>query len=204
MAVCLDELLGMSRSPAWLSSFFNEVGRRAGQTIDRADWSAVVPFIATRDEKFFNDRAFMLTIEPASLTIVSGHVEEGIDAERWAVSLGLDQLKTGGAILGLAEDAANWYPASLVGAASLVGTPWLMPVQKDVFHVLRRTRQTLTDVERIALAKLTAAERKATRRGKRWHIHDLKGYAAAHQAADAALEVAGVNRRLKVVLRHFW
>ena len=42
----------------------------------------------------------------------------------------------------LAEDAATWYPASLSTAATLLGTPCLMPVQKDVFHVLRRAHQT--------------------------------------------------------------
>ena len=196
MTHCLDELLGTSRSPAWLGPFFNQAGRRAGHVLEHADWSAVAPFFATRDEKFFDGRAYLLTIHPISLAIVSGHVEDNVDAERWAVSLGLDQLKTGGAIQGLAEDAANWYPASLAGAASLVGTPWLMPVQKDVFHVLERTTQTLIGVERHAFAKLKTAQKKASRRGRLWHIRDFDGCEAAHQAADAALEVAGQL--------HFW
>jgi hypothetical protein len=190
MTHCLDELLGTSRSPAWLCPFFNQAGERAGQVLDRADWTAVAPFVATRDELFFDGRAYLLTTEPASLAVVSGHVEDSVDLDRWAVSLALDQLKTGGAIQGLAEDAANWYPGSLAGAAALVDTPWLMPVQKDVFHVLERTTQTLRDVERVALGKLATAEKKATRDGRLWRIRDLDGYEVAHQTADAAVQLA--------------
>lgn len=191
MRVCLDELLGEPRSPAWLCTHFNQAGRRAGEVLAAADWSAMAPFIATRDEKFFDGRAYLLTIDPKSLTVVSGHVEDGVDSECWGVSLALDQLKTGGAIIGLAEDAANWYPASLAAAANLAGSPWLMPVQKDVFHVLDRAYQTLTDVERLALGKLATAEKMAKRRQSGlWVIRDLAGYKAAHQAADAAVQVA--------------
>lgn len=190
MTHCLDELLGTSRSPAWLCPFFNQAGQRAGQVLDRADWSAVAPFVATRDELFFDGRAYLLTTHPASLAVVSGHVEDSVDLDRWAVSLALDQLKTGGAIQGLAEDAANWYPGSLAGAADLVNTPWLMPVQKDVFHVLQRATQTLGDVERVALGKLSTAEKKASRAGRLWRIRDFDGYEEAHQAADIAVQIA--------------
>lgn len=176
MRVCLGELLGEPRSPAWLCSHVSEAGRRAGRVLERADWTGMAPFIASRDEKFFDGRAYLLTIDPRSLAIVSGHVEDGVDSDRWAVSLALDQIKTGGAILGLAEDAAKWYPASLAGSANLVGTPWLMPVQKDVFHVLHRSFQALIDVERIALSKLATAEKKATRRGRMLHIRDFIPY----------------------------
>lgn len=188
MSVCLEELLSERRSAPWLSAHFNAAGRRAGEVLAAADWSAVAPFEATRDEKFFDGRAYLLTVDPRSLAIVSGHVEDSVDSDRWAVSLALDQLRTGGAILGLAEDAANWYGASLAGSAKLLGTPWLMPVQKDVFHVLMRARQTLRDVERAALGRLATAEKKATHLPSGlWIIRDFDGYEAAYQTADATI-----------------
>ena len=191
METCLAEALGTSRSPAWLSVFLNQGGRRAGEVFAGADWSGVNPFVASRDEKFWDDWAYLLTVDPKSLAIVSAHVEETVDADRWAVSLALDQDRTKGAIIGLAEDAANWYPASLVEAVALTGAPEVLPVQKDVFHVLSRARQTLTDLERTALAKLAAAEKKATRHAHGWwHIHKWDGWQAAHAEADAALDRA--------------
>ena len=199
MEACLDELLGETRSPTWLSIFLNGGGERAGRVLDGADWSAVTPFIATRDEKFYDDRAYLLTTEPKSLAVVSGHVEDGVDGDRWAVSLALDQDKTGHAIQGLAEDAATWYPASVKEAAALLGTPYLMPVQKDVYHVQSQARQTLTDLERTALDKLAAAEKQATRHPSGlWHISKgcFDTWKAAHAAADAALERAQAL--------HFW
>ena len=193
METCLEELLGTARSPAWLSIFLSEAGERAGRVLDEADWSAVKPFIATRDEKFFHDRAYLLTVEPQSMAVVSGHVEDGVDGDRWAVSLALDQDRIDHAIIGLAEDAAKWYPSSLTEAAALLDTPHLMPVQKDVFHVLARARQTLTDLERTALKKLATAEKKATRhKSGMWLIRkgQFDSWEAAHAAADAALDRA--------------
>jgi hypothetical protein len=82
MTRCLDELLDTSRSPAWLCPLFNQAGERAGQVLDRADWTAVAPFVATRDELFFDGRAYLLTTHPGSLAVVSGHVENSVDLER--------------------------------------------------------------------------------------------------------------------------
>jgi len=191
MTECLAELVGRPRSVGWLSEFFNEAGRRAGLVLEATDWLQVSPFVAARDEKFFDDRAYLLTVEPKSLAIISGHVEDGVDADRWAVSLALDQERTGHRLVGLAEDAAAWYPASVSAAAALTGTPYLMPVQKDHFHVLRRAGQTLRRVENAALQRLATAERKATVMSPGWtRIRDFDGWQEAHRAANEALERA--------------
>jgi hypothetical protein len=60
MEACLDELLGTARSPQWSSILLAEAGELAGRVLAEADWSAVGPFIATRDEKFFDHRAYLL------------------------------------------------------------------------------------------------------------------------------------------------
>jgi len=188
MGDCLEELLGCSRPVGWLSEFVNEAGRRAGQILDAADWTAVSPFVAARDEKLFDDRAYLLTVDPKSLAIVSGHVEDSVDGDCWAVSLALDQDKTGHRLIGLAEDGATWYPGSTSGAAALTGTPYLMPVQKDHFHVLRRAGQTLRHLETAALRRLDTAEQKATTVSPGLTlIRDFDGWEKARREADEAV-----------------
>ena len=188
MRHCLHELAGKQPSVGWLSELLTACGQRAGEVLDAADWSAVDPFIATRDEKFFDDRAYLMTVDPESLAIVSGHVEDGVDRDRWAVSLGLDQMKTGHSIIGLAEDAATWYPGSASDASAMLGTPYLAPVQKDHFHVLRQATQALLRSERRALAELRRAERKATTDPSGLlRIRDFKGWESTRSDAEHAV-----------------
>jgi hypothetical protein len=88
--MCLQSLLGCRRSLGWLSELVDEAGTRAGAVLEAADWSGATEMIAARDELFFGDNAWLLTVDTRSLAIVSGHVEEQVDAETWAVSLALD------------------------------------------------------------------------------------------------------------------
>ena len=103
--LCLEQLLGERRSLGWLSGLVDEAGQRAGAVLEAAEWTGAGEMITARDELFFGDTAWLLTVDARSHAIVSGYVENGVDAETWAVSLALDQLRTGHRIVGLAEDA---------------------------------------------------------------------------------------------------
>lgn len=154
LAVAFDQ----SRSVGFLSQLINEAGRRAGQILDQIDYSPLGEVFLARDETYFNGLAFLLSVEPRSYTIISGYVEEQCDGETWGLSLAIDQHTRGLRIIGLAEDAARCYPKSLKEAAKLLATEFSVPVQKDVWHILDKAGQTVTDLERIALKKLAKAE----------------------------------------------
>jgi hypothetical protein len=106
----MQDLLGVafdqSRAVGFLSEFINEAGRRAGDVLARTDFSPLNEVILARDETYFDDWAFLLSVEPRSYVVVSGHVEPGCDSETWGVSLALDQ-ERGLHIVGLAEDGAR-------------------------------------------------------------------------------------------------
>jgi len=128
MQDCLEAAFDHSPSVGFLSELINEAGRRAGEILDKIDFSPLGDVILARDETFFDDFAFLLSVEPRCQVIVSGYVEEGCDAERWGVALQIDHRTRGMRIVGLAEDAARYYPASLEEAELSV------PIQKDVWH----------------------------------------------------------------------
>jgi hypothetical protein len=75
------------------------------------------------------------------------------------LSLAIDQSRPGLQIAGLAEDGARFYPRSQREAAALLGADFSVPVQKDVWHTEAKAAQTVADLERIALRKLTQAEK---------------------------------------------
>ena len=127
MQDCLDAAFDLTRSVGFISELINEDGRRAGEIVDRIDFSPLGEVVLARDETYFDDLAFSLSVEPCHHVITGGYVEEGCDAERWGVALQLDQSR-GLQIIGLSEDGHRCYPASLREAELSV------PVQKDVWH----------------------------------------------------------------------
>jgi hypothetical protein len=193
----LDEAFDQSRAVGFLSEFINEAGRRAGEILDQIDYSPLGEVILARDELYFAGLAFLLAVEPRSYVIVSGHVEAHCDGETWGVSLAIDQQTRGLRIIGLAEDAARYYPKSLQQAAALLEAEFSVAVQKDVWHVLVKARQTVIDLERIALKLLEAAEQQyqALANGP-W---DDEGFEAWVQAEEAADTLLGLSDQLR-----FW
>jgi len=148
----LQVALDTRRSIGWISELIQEAGARAGRKLDALNLAPLGAVVTARDELYFDDLAFLLHVEPRHFVIVGGYVETGCDAATWGVALQLDAQTRGLQITGLAEDAARMYPASLRAAELSV------PVQKDVWHIERNTRQAVTDVERIALRALQRAE----------------------------------------------
>ena len=189
--LCLEQLLGERRSLGWLSGLVDEAGQRAGAVLEAAEWTGSGEMITARDELFFGDTAWLLTVDARSHAIVSGYVENGVDAETWAVSLALDQLRTGHRIVGLAEDAGAWFPASIGLAQAYLDAPCRLVVQKDVWHLLDKAWQSVRDAERIALRRLAAAEEKARPvRPGFLAIRDFDGWEAAHARADQSIQHA--------------
>lgn len=191
----MQELLAVafeqSRSLGFLSQLINEAGCRAGQILDRTDYSPLGEVILARDETYFDGLAFLLSVEPRSPTILSGYVEEQCDGETWGVSLAIDQHTRGLRIIGLAEDAARCYPKSLQAAAQLLATEFSVPVQKDVWHILNKAGQSVTDLERLALKKLDKAEELYQALSKEpWDEEDFDTWAKTEAAAAELLALS--------------
>jgi hypothetical protein len=159
MQDCLRVALEVTRSVGFLSQFINEAGRRAGEILDRMDYSPLGDIILARDETYFNDLVFLIGVEPRTYVLLAGQVEESCDGETWGLSLAFDQSREGLQIRGLAEDGARFYPRSQQEAAALLGVDFSVPVQKDVWHTEDKAAQVVVDLERIALRKLTQAEK---------------------------------------------
>lgn len=149
----LQAALDTARSVGWISELIREAGARAGRKLDEVDLTPLGPVVTARDELYFDDLAFLLHVAPCHFVIVSGYVESGCDAATWGVALQLDAQTRGLQIVGLAEDAARMYPASLRAAELSV------PVQKDVWHIESNTGQAVTDLERLALQALQRADK---------------------------------------------
>jgi len=180
-----------SRSPSFMSELINEAGRRAGEILDQIDFSPLGEVILARDETYFDGLAFLLSVEPRTYVIVSGYVEETCDGETWGVSLAIDQQTRGLRIIGLAEDGARCYPKSLKQAAALLEAEFSVPVQKDVWHVLDKARQTVTDLERIALKKLEGAEELYQALvDDPWDDEGFEAWVKAEEAAEGLLEMS--------------
>jgi len=79
-AHCLAAPLGRERSAGWLAGLVDQAGAQAGKVLEAADWSAARPMIAARDELYFGEHAWLLTVATRSLTDISGHVETGVEA----------------------------------------------------------------------------------------------------------------------------
>jgi len=95
MQDCLRAAFDLSPALGFLSALINEAGRRAGKIMDGIDFSPLGDVVLARDETFFDDLAFLLSVEPRHQVIVSGYVEEGVDAQRWGVALQIDHQTQG-------------------------------------------------------------------------------------------------------------
>lgn len=145
--------LDTHRCEGWISELIQEAGARAGLKLDEVDLSPLGGVVTARDELYFDDKVFLLNVEPRRFVIVSGYVEESCNAKTWGVALQLDAHTRGLTITGLAEDAAKMYPASLREAELSV------PVQKDVWHIEDTAGQAVTDLERQAIKGMERSER---------------------------------------------
>ena len=145
---CLASLLGHDRALGWLSGKVDEAGTRAGIVLSQTDWSGCRPLFVARDELYFDDMAFYLTVDARSLSIVSQHVEASADAATWGVSLALDQQRTSGRIMGISEDAAPYFAASIAEARDLLEDPWAPLVQKDVWHLQDHAGEVVAAADR--------------------------------------------------------
>ena len=203
MQDCLEAAFDQTRSVGFLSEFINEAGRRAGEILDNTDFSPLGEVIVARDETYFDGLTFLVTVEPRCLVIISGHAEEGCDAETWGVSLAIDHQTRGLRIIGLAEDAARYYPCSLREAELSV------PVQKDVWHPMNKAARTVTDLERIALRKLEQAEKlEQPLHHEPWNETAFNAWVEAIAEAEKLVEMSGelreqeLNDELEKAKRH--
>ena len=195
MQDCLEVALDVTRSPSSLSQFINEEGRRAGEVLERIDYSPLGDVIMARDETYFDGLAFLIGVEPRTYVLLAGQVEECCDGETWGLSLALDQARDGLRIVGLAEDGARFYPRSQTEAAALLGSDFSVPVQKDVWHVLDKAAQTVTDLERIALRKLEQAQEKGDELASLpWDEAAFDAWAEMDKEAERLVEMSGEVR----------
>ncbi len=195
MEDCLNVALGVTRSPGFLSQFINEAGRRAGEILDEIDYSPLGDIILARDETYFNDLAFLISVEPRTYVLLAGQVEESCDGETWGVSLAFDQNREGLQITGLAEDGATFYPRSQREVAALLEIDFSPSVQKDVWHTEAKAAQTVTDVERIALRKLTKAHKMGEdQTDLPWNETAFDAWADVDEEAERLVQVSGEVR----------
>ena len=92
MQDCLEAAFGVSRSVGFISELIDEAGRRAGEILDQIDFSPLSEVVLARDETYFDDLAFLLSVEPYHHVITGGYVEEGCDAQRWGVALQMSKV----------------------------------------------------------------------------------------------------------------
>lgn len=186
---CVERILGRQPAVGWISDLVNEAGERAEVVLREADWSAASTMIVARDELYDGRWAFLLQVDPVSLSIVHGEVVESVDGDAWALALAEGVQRTDYRVEGLVEDAATHFPPSVDDAMMLVDGVWRPPIQKDHWHLLRHAGRVQRQIECAALRALERAEAKATLRRKGWwHIRDFDGWEEAHQQAGHGLE----------------
>jgi hypothetical protein len=193
MQDCLSIALDISRSTGYLSEFINEAGQRAGQILDKLDYSPLGKVILARDETYFNDLVFLVAVEPHSYVLLGGQVEQQCDSEIWGLSLALDQSRDGLQIVGLSEDAALFYDPSLKKASQVLGTEFSVQTQKDVWHLQYKGAAVLRTLERQALAQMERAEKLVHASG----VQDDKrvdDWLAAELKADTLLDLSAQFR----------
>jgi hypothetical protein len=147
----LQTALDTHRSEGWICELILEAGERAGRKLDEINLSTLGQVVTARDELYFNDLVLLINVEPRHFVIVSGYAEEHCDSKTWGVALQLDHHTRGLQIIGLAEDGATMYPASIREAELS------LQVQKDVWHIESNARQAVTDLERTALKAMERA-----------------------------------------------
>ncbi len=149
--------------------------------------------VTARDELYFDDKAFLINVEPRHFVIVGGYVEEQCNSETWSIALQLDHHTRGLEIIGLAEDGAKMYPASVREAELSI------QIQKDIWHIITNTRQAVADVERIALRALERAEKLLRRINKDSAQDDdarLNEWLTAEDHAEGLLSLSAEVRNL--------
>ena len=195
MQDCLTVALDTPRSPSFLSQFINEAGHRAGEILEGIDYSPLGDIILARDETYFDDLVFLIGVEPRTYVLLAGQVEESCDGETWGLSLAFDQEREGLRIVGLAEDGARFYPRSQREAAALLGVDFSVPVQKDVWHTEDKAAQTVSDMERIALRKLTTAHEMGEELAALpWDESAFDAWAEVDEEAGRLMEMSGQVR----------
>ncbi len=189
MQDCLDVSLDKARSVAYLSEFINESGERAGKILDAIDYSPLGKVVVARDETYFNGLAFLVAVEPHSYVLLAGQVEQECDSEIWGLSLALDQSRDGLQIIGLSEDAASFYEASLKKATELLPTDFSVQTQKDVWHIQYKGAAVLRTLTRQAWSQFERAEQLANAPGSQ-EQERVEAWLAAELKTDALLELA--------------
>jgi hypothetical protein len=199
---CLQEALGTCRSIGFISELIGRDGDRAGQILAALQWpDNPHELTLSRDEAYFSDRPMLLTVEPHSLAIVSGHVEESADGQRWGISLALDLMGLGAVRLQVSEDGASFYPLSLSVAKALLvesGIDCPIVVQKDVWHIQDAAEDLQSALDRQAekaLKDMFAFERPGT--GPGWlRLTSPGAWSTASKVATPLMTLADETRFL--------
>ncbi len=189
MQDCLDVALDKTRSVGYLSEFINEAGDRVGKILAGIDYSPLGKVVVARDETYFDGLAFLVGVEPHSYVLLAGQVEQQCDSDIWGLSLALDQSRDGLQIVGLSEDAASFYEASLKKAAELLPTGFSVQTQKDVWHIQYKGTAVLRTLTRQAWFQLERAEKLAKAPGPQ-DEERVETWLAAELKAEELLELA--------------
>ena len=190
----LRTALDTQRSTGWICELILEAGERAGRQLDEISLAALGQVVTARDELYFNDLVFLINVEPRHFVIVGGYVEEQCDSQTWGVALQLDHHTRGLQIMGLAEDAATMYPASIREAELS------LQVQKDVWHITVQARRAVTDLERVAFQALERADKLLRQINKDGAPDDearLAEWVAADDQAEQLVNLSGQVRCLR-------
>jgi len=198
---CLGRIVGREPAVGWISDLVSEAGERAEAVLREADWSATPTMIVARDELYDGRWAFLLMVDPVSLSIVHGEVVESVDGDVWALALADGAQRTDYSVEGLVEDAATHFPSSVDGAMMLVDGVWRPPVQKDHWHLLRHAGRLLRQVEGEAMRALERAEAKATLPSGRTILHIREwDWEEAHRHAELVLKQEQALRQVLSLL----
>ena len=82
MQDCLEAAFDLTRSVSSVSELINEDGRRAGEIVDRIDFSPLGEVVLARDETYFDDLAFLLSVEQgAPLVATLGDTSNSLQSE---------------------------------------------------------------------------------------------------------------------------
>ena len=158
---CLEVAFNEGRSPAFQSALLHKAGMRAGEILEKVNYSGMGKVVQARDELFVGKDPILLMVEPHSLVITELQATADRDAETWGCVLLMAQ-DHGVQIQGLAEDGCIPYAASCELVDLHAG------IQKDVWHPLNDVRQVIQDVEKEALREMKAAEKLVKQLRKHW------------------------------------
>ena len=192
----LQTALDTHRCEGWISELILEAGERAGRQLDEVDLSALGQVVTARDELYFDGKVFLIHVEPRHFVIVGAYVEEQCDSRTWGVALQLDHHTRGLQIMGLAEDGATMYPASIREAELS------LQVQKDVWHIEAKAGQAVTDLERGALKALERADGLLRQINRDSAQDDDARLAEWIQADDKAEDLVNLSAQVRCLRGH--